>query len=88
VYEGCFLGGGGVSLAEGVMINICGFFDGSQPIEIGQYTRVGPFARFITSDHHLRNSPIRCWRQDGTASKPITVGRGCWRATGVTILPG
>ena len=88
VYAGSFFGGGRVVLGKRVFVNLNCFFDGQAPIRIGDWTRVGPFVRFVTSTHGIRDTPVRIHPGDPTEGKPVTVGRGCWIGAGATLLPG
>lgn len=88
VYAGSFFGGGRVTLGKRVFVNLNCFFDGQAPIAIGDWTRVGPYVKFVTSTHEIRPSSTRIFPADRTEGKPVTVGAGCWIGAGATILPG
>lgn len=88
VRPGTFFGGPRVHLGVGVFVNVGGFFDGCAPITVGDFTRVGPFARILTGTHSYRSSVIRRWPGDPVVARPVAIERGCWIGMGSCILPG
>lgn len=88
VASGCFVGGPRVTLGRHTFLNVGVFLDGSGPITIGDYSRIGPMVRIVTSTHRVRASNVRRWPADPTLGLPVVVGRGCWVGTGATLLPG
>ena len=51
-------------------------------IEIGEYVRLGPGVKLISSDHDLSDF------QKHIESPPIIIGDYCWLAANVVLLPG
>jgi maltose O-acetyltransferase len=86
--HGIFFGGGRVRLGKCVFINTGAFLDGSGPIEIGDYVRLGPRVTLLTGSHDYRRSTVRRWPFDPVVARPIVIERGCWLGVNVTVLPG
>lgn len=83
-----FFGGGEVNLGQHVFVNAGAFLDGSGPITIGDYTRLGPKVTLLTGTHAYRRSTIRRGPFDPTIARPIVIERGCWLGVNTTVLPG
>lgn len=88
ISHGVFFGGKNVYIGDFVFINIGCFFDGSAPIRIEDYSRIGPYCRFLTGSHEYRASEIRRDPRDQTIGAPISVDLGCWIGMGSSIMPG
>ncbi len=87
VCSGSFSVTNNVVLADGVWIGYFVFFDDWAGVSVGEYARIGPFCRFITRTHPIEPNVVR--RVLGhDIDQTVTVGRGCWLGTGVTVLPG
>lgn len=83
-----FVGGRSVSLGRQVYLNVGGYLDGSAPITIGDFSRLGPLVRILTGTHEYRLSEVRLWPEDPCVAKPVTIMRGCWLGMGVMVMPG
>ncbi len=91
--------GAGVALGGGTFINHPGrlvigagsyigrgcYLDLESSLVLGNNVAVGHGTSFITTQHRLGPSELRCGAFD---SRPITVGEGAWIGANVTILPG
>lgn len=70
----------GCEIGKGTIINA------GENVEIGSNTLIGPYCLLQASNHGYKNNgPIK--GQEYTHS-PITVGRDCWLAAKVIVLPG
>ena len=58
------------------------YIQGVNGVEIGDYTMLAPGVKIISSNHSLEDFS----KQVKTA--PIKIGKHCWLASNVTILPG
>lgn len=87
LYEGIYLGRN-LTLGRHVVINCGAFIDGSAPVTIEEYTRLGPHVRILTGTHEYRRSDVRRWPSDPCIAKPVRIERGCWLGMGAMVLPG
>lgn len=71
--------GDGVFLGYGAWINAQG------GLEIGDETILGPYVCIATGNHTKINGSYRYGPHE---QKKVVVGRGCWLAAGVKVMPG
>jgi maltose O-acetyltransferase len=88
VAHGVVFGGSDVVLGRHAFVNVCAFIDGSAPVRIGDYSRLGPFVRILTGTHAYRRSVIRRWPEDPTLPGGVVIERGCWLGINAIVLPG
>jgi maltose O-acetyltransferase len=88
VAHGVVFGGSDVVLGRHAFVNVGAFIDGSAPVRIGDYSRLGPFVRILTGTHAYRRSVIRRWPADPTIPTGVVIERGCWLGTNAIVLPG
>jgi acetyltransferase-like isoleucine patch superfamily enzyme len=90
--ESCIAAGGYIHgpcvLGANVSINCrCTIEGGSQGVQIGDDTRIGPnFSAFAFE--HVFESPDALVREQGVTSKGITIGRDCWIGANVSVTDG
>jgi len=78
---------GNVELEAYTYIGRYVFIDDQAKVTIHDNARIGAHSRILTRTHPVEASVVR--RQAGkNIDIPLTIGRGCWIATGVTIMPG
>jgi maltose O-acetyltransferase len=82
---GCFMSKK-ITVGRQVFLNVGFFYDGNQPLTIGDNVRTGQFVRVITASHEIGPSHQRCPME--VAGGPVVIGDGCWIGACVTILPG
>lgn len=64
------------------------------PVTLGDDVFIGPNCQLVPPIHPLLNEERKmCFKEDGTMydkeyAKPITIGDGCWLASGVTVCGG
>ncbi|MDF2990325.1 MAG: acetyltransferase [Microbacterium sp.] len=73
--------GDGSSLSPGCYIGCSG------GVTIGEETMLGPGVRVFAEDH-VMSDPTAGVKEQGVEWSPITIGAGCWVASGVTITSG
>ena len=88
ISENVFLGVKNLVMKKGTIINVGSFVDGSAPVVLDEYVRVGPYVKNLTGTHQLRNSSLRRWPSDPVIAESVHIKKGCWIGIGVTILPG
>lgn len=88
IFENVYLGSNNVVMGKETAINVGAFIDGSAPVIIEDYSRIGPYTKILTGTHNYRNSVIRRRLEDGTLAKSVKIERGCWVGMGTIILPG
>jgi len=65
------------------------FFDALGGITIGDGTIVAPHCQILTANHDYQAAIIKTLPyNEGYEKKPVYIGRGCWIARNVTLLPG
>ena len=79
-----------VVIGDYVGINEGVYLDANGLIAIGDYVRIGPRAVIITGSHELEPRVIRrnVSIERPLIVKPVTIERGCWIHSSVTINPG
>jgi maltose O-acetyltransferase len=86
IWAGANLRSKKLSIGSGVFINIGFSFDGFERLEIGDNVRIGQNVTIITATHDIGPSTQRGMVE--VVGKPVTIKRGCWIGSGVTIMPG
>ena len=85
IYENVFFGSRSVHIERDCFISVNCFFDGSDLIQIGAGTSLGPHVKLITSTHEPAGPERRAGR---LIRAPITIGPGSWIGAGAILLPG
>ena len=85
IMERCFFGGREISLGRSVFLNVGCVIDNSGPVRIEDECRLGMGVVIATSTHEF-GGPER--RAGEVRALPVTVKRGSWLASSVTVLPG
>lgn len=88
VPDGVFIGSDKVRFGERSGCSVDCFLDGSAAITIGEGVRLGARVAIITGTHPVEANVMRRDLSKPTVAMPVTIGRGCWLGTGVTVLPG
>jgi len=73
--------GDGSSLSPGCYIGCSG------GVVIGEKTMLGPGVR-VFAENHVKDDPSQSIKDQGVAWGAVTIGSGCWIASGVTITAG
>jgi maltose O-acetyltransferase len=60
-------------------------FDASAPITLADNVYLAHRVNIVTSTHEIGDASQRAWTP---LRRPVTIGRGCWLGTNVTVLPG
>lgn len=82
---GTYVNPGKLTLGDNVFINQRCYFDLASNVVIGTNVKVGTGVSFITSQHEIGDSDMRCGK---TLPKAIVVGDGAWIGTNAVILGG
>jgi len=77
----------GLELGETVLINWGCHITAKAPIQIGDYSLIGPYC-VINSGNHIYDNPDAYIRYQGHRIAPITIEKDVWLGSHVTILPG
>lgn len=90
IAENVYLGSSKISISTGGGIAAGSFIDSSAKVEIGEWARIGPCVKVLTSSHRYRDSVFRRGlpSPDLDFSAPVQIERGCWIGAGSIILPG
>jgi maltose O-acetyltransferase len=83
-----YFGGNNFEIGKNVVLNIGCFLDGSAPVIINDFVRIGPYVRILTGSHSVQNSVIRRGPKSVDINLPVVIGKGCWIGMGASILPG
>jgi len=60
----------------------------SKAVTIGKDVMMGPECIILTSNHGMLDNGIPMWKQNFSATRPVTIGDNCWIGARVIILPG
>ncbi|MBU6448397.1 MAG: acyltransferase [Rhodospirillales bacterium] len=85
IWSGAILRSKKLHLGPHAFINIGFFFDGHDHLEIAENVRIGQFVRVLTATHEIGPPDQRCLV--GVRSGPVSISKGCWICSSVTILP-
>ena len=92
---GCFyldaivwLNGDGIELGDRVGFNYGCWVNGYGGLTIGDGTSFGPYSMVHTANHGMDDSDRPVTEQGWIETRPVEIGRNCWIAMGVKILPG
>jgi len=85
LWAGANLRSKNLKIGPETFINVGFFFDGLGRLEIAGNVRIGPFLRVITAIHEIGPPGQRCTVKANGG--PVCIGRGCWIASNVTLLP-
>jgi acetyltransferase-like isoleucine patch superfamily enzyme len=80
-----FLNSTGISIGRDVYIATGCWIDGIGGLTIEDEVEISPFVVITTSSHCFKNGSVRF---GGARSGPVTVGRGSWLASHVTVVAG
>jgi maltose O-acetyltransferase len=85
IYPRCYFHTCNVHLAPGSILNHGVYIENVARVEVGEYSGLGMFTVVLTSTHEPGPPSHRygVW-----APEPVKIGRGCWIAARVVILPG
>ncbi len=86
IWSGARLMSKRITTGRAVFINVGFFYDGHQPLTIGDRVRFGQYVRVITATHEIGPSEQRC--EMDCQGGPVEIKDGCWIGAGVIILPG
>lgn len=93
VGERCFyvdmiiwLNGEFIEMGDDVGFNYGVYVNGFGGLTIGDRSIIGPYCMIHTANHDLE--PSKPFQQKGWVKQPVTIGKDCWIAMGVMILPG
>ncbi len=94
VGQGCFyldqivwLNGDQVVLGEAVGFNFGCYVNGYGGLTIGDRTLIGPLTTIHTANHAFDDPDVPLLEQ-GSIKQPVTIGKDCWLAMSVCVLPG
>jgi acetyltransferase-like isoleucine patch superfamily enzyme len=79
-------GGGGIRIGSYVEINNFCVVDGTGGVEIGDGALIGPGVRIISYQHRFAGH--QAIRQQGSDTKPISIGRDVWIGANAVIMAG
>lgn len=85
LWSGAILRSKKISLGPEVFINIGFFFDGHDYLDIAGNVRIGQFVRVLTATHEIGPPNQRCLVN--VTGGPVSISKGCWICSCVTILP-
>lgn len=78
-----------INIGKNVHVGPFSFFDGAGKVTIEDDVRIGSHLHVLTRTHPITAGPIRQVVGPGyDIDKDVTIGRGSWIASGVTLLPG
>ncbi|MBM4432191.1 MAG: acyltransferase [Chloroflexi bacterium] len=77
----------GITVHDGVGLNMRTFLDGNGGVEIGANTLLSPGVQVI-SGNHIFDDPNVPIKLQGTAYGKVSIGEDCWLGTNVIVLPG
>lgn len=87
ILEGSYLSNvSGIAVGDNTSIGFETIMDGSAPITIGCWVRMGPRGVMITTRHNFERRD-RLIKEQGNSSGPITIGDDVWLGAGVMIMP-
>jgi maltose O-acetyltransferase len=81
----CMFAGLSVSVGQGCYIGYQCSFESSASITIHDNVFMAHRVNVVTATHELGDHSQRAARQ---LQLPVTIGRGCWLGTDVSVLPG
>lgn len=87
ILEGAYLSNvSGIEVGDNTSIGFGAIMDGTAPIRIGRWVRMGPRVVMITTKHNFerRDVPIK---EQGNSSGPISIGDDVWLGAAVMIMP-
>ena len=94
VGKGCYyldqivwLNSDGVVLGENVGFNYGCYVNGYGGLSIGDRSLVGPYTTIHTANHMFDDLDVPLLEQ-GSIKEPVAIGKDCWIAMSVCILPG
>jgi maltose O-acetyltransferase len=95
VGEGCYyldfivwLNGDRIEMGDRVGFNYGCFVNGYGGLRIGDGTNFGPYSMVHTANHRMDDITRPVTEQGWESSRPVEIGKNCWIAMGVCILPG
>jgi len=77
----------GITVHDGVGLNMRTFLDGNGGVEIGPNTLLSPGVQVI-SGNHVFDDPAVPIKLQGTAYGKVSIGEDCWLGTNVIVVPG
>ncbi|WP_176444473.1 DapH/DapD/GlmU-related protein [Rhodococcoides kyotonense] len=86
IAPGLFVGGSGLVVNEGVILNYNCFIDATGEVKLGSNVAIGPGSTILTVTHHI--GPAAKRRGLEQLVLPVKIGDGCWIGANATILPG
>lgn len=74
-----------IVVGDNVFIGFSSWINAQGGLQIGDETIIGPFVAIATGNHTWLNGSYRFGEHD---RKMVNIGKGCWLASGVSIVPG
>jgi len=87
IRHSCWLDSADIVMGHDAMLNCFARFDGGARLTLEDGARVSSGVTFTTSSHPRSGNPNRR-SSPATVNSPITIGKGSWVMTDVTINPG
>lgn len=87
ILEGAYLSNvSGIEVGDNTSIGFEAIMDGTSPIRIGRWVRMGPRVALITTKHNFERKDILI-KEQGNSSGPISIGDDVWLGAAVMIMP-
>ena len=86
IAPGLFVGGAGLRVGRGVILNYECFIDATGLVDLAHNVAIGPRSMILTVTHDVGPSHKR--RGADQLVQDVTIGAGSWLGGGVTVLPG
>ncbi|WP_186628660.1 DapH/DapD/GlmU-related protein [Rhodococcus sp. BP22] len=86
IAPGLFVGGAGLRVSPGVILNYDCFVDATGKVYLGPNVAIGPGSRILTVTHDI--GPQEKRRGLEQIVKGVRIEEGCWLGANVTVLPG
>ncbi len=83
-----WLNGDRIELGDRVGFNYGCWVNGFGGLTIGEGTSFGPYSMIHTANHAMDDPERSVTEQGWLETRPVAIGRNCWIAMGVKILPG